>query len=236
MNTITLLILGAIIAILTIVILGVCYYYGMLVHKFSKVQKENLYLRYHMQEKSLGKINEAREKAMKIVQDAALQADEILKKTQVFQTDTSQNLQQELHELTAKQKEALLKASEQLSSSFAESIKQLEDEDINLFKNASKGIEEATLKEVEEFKTHLTADTVGSQKKVDDKVQEAFHQALEDVEGYKAQRLKTIDDELFRILSDVTKEIIGKRLSYDDQKELLTHSLAKVKQEINAVV
>lgn len=235
MDTIILLLFGTVIAILAIVIVGVCYYYAKLVHKFSKAQKENLYLRFHLQEKSLGKINEARDRALKIVSDASMQAEEILKKTQVIQSDSAESYKKQLEELTNKQKESLTHASEALSSSFNDTIKQLEEDDVNVFRNVSKDLETATLHEVEEFKKQLTAGTVESQKQVDEKVQEAFQHAMEEVTAYKAKRIEVIDEQLFRILSEVTKEIIGKRLTYDDQKDLLRQSLEKVKQEINAV-
>jgi hypothetical protein len=189
-----------------------------------------------VQEKSLGKLNDAKDKALKIVQDATIQAEEMLKKTQLVQTDTNEEFRKQLQDLTAKQKDALTNASAELTHSFDETIKQLEQDDVNVFKSASKDIEAATLQQVEAFKKQLTTQTVDSQKQVDDKVQQAFHHALEEVEIYKTNRMKVIDAELFRILSDVTKEIIGKRLTYDDQKELLKHSLEKVKQEIDAVV
>jgi hypothetical protein len=236
MNTIILLLFGIIIGILAIVIVCVCYYYAVLVRKLSKTQKENVYLRFHVQEKSLGKINEARSKALKIVQDATLQAEELLKKTQFIQTDTTDAFQKQLAELTNKQKEALVQASQELTTSFDETIKQLEEDDINIFKNTSKELEVSALEEVDSFRKQLAENTVDSQKVIDDKVQEAFHHALEEVEVYKTKRIQTIDNELFRILSDVTKEIIGKRLTFDDQKELLKHSLEKVKEEIDAIV
>lgn len=232
MDLYLLIILGTAVTLLTVIIIGLTYYYFSLLKKFSKAQKENLYLRFHLQEKGLIKVNQARDKAMKIIQDATSQADEIIKKTHFAESDASESFKKQLEGLTTKQKEALDKASQELTSSFNLAIQDIQKEDTDLIKNSAAEMNKAVEHHVEELKDQLANETVNSQKSVDDKIQEAFTKAKEDIEKYKTERIGKIDQELSHVLAEVTKDIVGKRLSYEDHKDLILASLEKAKGQL----
>jgi hypothetical protein len=232
MNTYILLLFLFVIAVLGATIAGFVYFYWNLMKKFTNIQKENVYLKFHMQEKSLAKVNATKEKAMKIIQDATVQAEDILKRANVVKTDTSDAFQKQLQELTQKQQDTLNKASEELSNSFEQTIQQIEQDDVNVLRNVAQDLQTVTEKQIESFEQKLHDETIGTQETIDEKIQQAFKKAEADVEQYKQERLEKLDTQYMHVLAELTKEILGKRLSFEDQKELVTASLEKAKVQL----
>lgn len=232
MDSYILLILSIALIVLGIAVIAFAYFYLRMVKRLSSAQKENVYLRFHMQEKGLHKVNQAKDKAMKIIQDATTQADEIIKKTQFVEADASQAFKKQLEELTQKQKEALEKASEALTTSFSEAVTDIEQQDANLVKSAADQINKAAEDQVTQFKDQLAQETISSEKSIDEKIQEAFKNAQLDIEKYKTERIEKIDREMMHVLSEVTKDLIGKRLNYEDHKDLINASLEKAKTQM----
>jgi hypothetical protein len=232
MSSLFFLIFALIILLLGVVILVYGFYYSKVLSRLNQVQKQNLYLRFHIQEKSLEKINTAKDKSLKIITDATSQAEEILKRAEVLKTDTNENARQELEALSSQQKEFLTKASDDLVGTFKEAIEQSREEDINVLKNITKDIEHVAENEVKEFEKQLRQETIGQENIVDKKIQEAFAKAQEEIDIYKKSKIAEIDQDIYTILQAVTKDVIGKHLSFQDQKDLIMAALERAKSEM----
>lgn len=234
MNFLLILAFSIVISTLSLTILACIYYYLQLHGKHDDLQKQNLYLKRHISEKGIEKINLAREKAFKLISDASVQADEILKKAEVLKSDTDKQLKDELLDLTRRQKEELTRASQNLQTSFVEAINHLQQEDINIIKNITKDIESAALNEVQKFEKQLHDETIGQQEVIDQKIQDAFAKANFDIEEYKKAKVSEADKRLYDLLQAAAKEVIGKRLSYEDHGDLIMSALEEVKMKMGA--
>src|SRR3989344_8252065 len=112
MDILLILIFSLIIVTLGIVVIALGFYYTNLVEKFNQAQKQNLYLKYHFQEKSLQKVNSAKDTSLKIITDATAQAEEILKRAESLKAGTNEETKLELAELVRQQEQILMKASD----------------------------------------------------------------------------------------------------------------------------
>lgn len=229
-----LFLLAFIIVILSVVIIAVGFYYSKLVIKLNHIQKENLYLRYHVQEKSLQKINNAKDRSTQIIADAAKQAEEILKNAEVLKTQISDESKQEFIGLAKRQSEALRNAAEELHKAFNQSMQEVRDEDINLFKNTTKDIENITVQEIKSFEDKLHQETIGKEQLVEQKVNEAFSKAQSEIEVYKQNKLAEVDRKIFTVLEKATREVLRKTLNLDDHRELILAAVKKAKSELPA--
>lgn len=207
------------------------YFYTHLSSKFQKVEKENIYLRYHMSEKSLEKVNTAREKSLQIINNAISQANEIVNKAEYLKTDTNTQLMQELAELTRKQQEALIEASKDLHLSFVDALQKIEEEDINIFQNITKDIEGIASGEIKNFEKILHDETIGRENVIEEKTEAAFVKITEEINAYKKDRLANANKEINEILRKVSKEVLGKTMSTDDHRDLIMAALDRVKND-----
>lgn len=232
MDALILILLSLVIVFLGITIIAIGYFYSKLVIKFSHTEKENLYLRFHVQEKSLQKINAAKEKSMVIIATAAQQAEELLKRAEFLKGDISEQAKQEFDTVTAQQKDLLLKASADLTKTFEEILTHIQQEDINVIQNVTKDFEKTALQEVKTFGEQLKQNTVGQQKIVDQKIEQAFTSAQSEIEEYKRKKIGEADKQIYALLEQVTKDVIGKSLSYQDHKDLIMTALKKATEDI----
>jgi hypothetical protein len=232
MDSITLIIFSLIVVFLCISIIALSFYYSNLVTKLVHAQKENLYLRFHIQEKGLAKINDAKDRSMKIIADASLQAQDLIKHAEVLKNDSNENTKQELQSLTGQQKDLLLKASNDLRAEFEEVLKHLQVDDIDILKSITKDIENIALEEVKTFEGQLKQQTIGQQEIVDQKIEEALDNSKNEIETYKKKKMAEIDQQIYTVLQNVTKDIIGKRLTFEDHKELIMQAIVKAKIEM----
>ncbi len=232
MESPTLFLLTAIIVILAGLLAIFSLYYARLFMKLHKTQKEVTYLRFHLQEKSLEKINAARDRSLKILSDASMQAEQILSQADLLKKDMNMDVRKQLEALTKKQKETLTESSGRLLQEFQQLVKDLTNEDINIYKDVTKDIERVTIEEVKSFEERLHNETIGQEKIVDQKIEEAFEKTKQEIENYKKEKLASVDSEVESILQEVTKEVLGKRLSFQDHQDIIKAALEKAKQEI----
>lgn len=232
METLILYILSFVLAVLGIGIIVFGYLYAALLSKYNQLQKQNLYLRFHVQEKSLQKVNKAKERSLEIIADAAMQAEALLQQAELFKSENTEHTKSAISELKSKQKEALLKASDDLRREFDEAIKHLQEEDINLLRNITKDIENIASENIKTFENRLQAETVGQQLKVDEQIKEAFLKANQTIEDYKKEKMTELDARITALVIAVTKDVIKKELDNDDHRSFILSALQKAKQEM----
>src|SRR5439155_747729 len=111
----------------------------------------------------------------------------------------------------------------------------IKNENINMFKNISKQFESEALAEVQDFKQIMQQETVGSQKIVEQKLEQNYQEVEKEVDAYRAKRMQQVDESIMKILYDVSKEVFGKGLDVKSQEELVLKCLGEAKQEFSKV-
>lgn len=232
MDILLIIALSVVLGTLSLTLTVFIYYYLKLHSKFDELYKQNVYLKYHFSEKGLQKLNNAHEKSSKIIRDAILQAEEIIKKAELLKLDANKGFADELRQISQRQKEALKTQSDELQSAFLDAIKHLENEDINKFQNISKDIENIALNEIQKFEKQLHDETIGGQNIIDQKIQDAFAKANFEIQEYKKEKISQADKEVFQILKKISKQILRKQLNYDEHKALIMTALEDAKKEM----
>lgn len=230
--SILLILFSLIVVLLGSVIVAFGFFYSNLLNKFENAEKQNQFLRFHLQEKSLQKINAARDKSLGIIADATQQAEEILKRAEIMKSTANEQVMNELHDLSQKQKDALQSASTDLVSSFEEAVKQIQQTDKGLLSDTVKQMQEVAAGEVKSFGEKLHQETVGQEKMIDQKVEEAYKKAQDELDDYKKERLEKIDKDISLMIQAITKDIFGKSLSLENHKDLILQAIEKAKKEM----
>lgn len=149
----------------------------------------------------------ARQKGIKIIESAKDRAMEILTESRLGARDNQGEMDKALQQVTKKQLERYKE----------------------ILQNISKSIEEDTKKEVDQFKKVLEMETVGAQKVVKDRIEEEYEKVNEEVEAYKAEKMKKVESEVGEIMKEFTKIALGK-LSVEQQKVVLLDALEEAKR------
>jgi len=96
-------------------------------------------------------------------------------------------------------------ASEAYEKALEKALEKLNQENINILNNISKDIEKHTALE--------------------------YAKLQGDLEEYKKERIKKLEENIYDLLLEVSKQTIGKALSFDEHEELILDALNKAKKE-----
>lgn len=200
--------------VLSVVLGVVVITYVKTIQKFINLQRKESEIEEEAHRKAGVILQEAREKATKIIEDITFSQDQI-----------KSSFEEHLKEALAKSAGRLEAISEEFLKSYQNTLTNLRDTNIKIISNISKDIVYSTRLELEDFKEILKKQTIDSQKIVEEKIEQDYQTAGKAVETYKTERLKKLDSEIYKIIQNVSYEILGKTLSLQDHEQLVIDAL-----------
>ncbi len=206
--------------ILSLSLGAIVIYYTNTLRKLQALNKEKITTQKDLLKKSDLILEEAREKALKIISDANL-----------FDDSTRKLFDQELKRIGEGQVKTLEKLSYDLLNIYQKELGELKDNNIKMVNIISKDIENSTVAELKDFKEILKKETFESQKIVEDKIEDAYKIAQKEIEDYKLERIKKVESQIYEIIQNVSKIVLGKTLSLQEHEQLVIDSLEKAKNE-----
>ncbi len=222
--------------LLAVVLLAIGFSYAKTVRRLSDAEKERDALNAQMQEKTTAILDEARLRAIRIIQDANSKAQQIISSSAELDEQSKQSLATKLEELSKEESERFGKSSEDISKMYEAMLQKLREEHINLLQNMAKDIEKQAISEIDQFKSMLEKDTVGRQKDLQERIDQEYVAIRSELAKYKAARMKKIDDTIYQVLQTVALEIIGKSITLEDQQKLVMDALSQAKSDLAVIL
>lgn len=166
-----------------------------------------------------------------IIETANKKAQEIIFNAAQIEHESTTKFHDTVKEMLENQKLALNTTSSTLQKKHEEEINALNNEILNLLTNVYKDIEMTAKTDLEKYKELLKQQTFDAEKIAQKRVEEEYQKFEKEIVEAKNLKLKELDDNIYKILSKVSKEIIGKSLDLSTQEELIRTSLEKAKKE-----
>jgi len=217
---------------LSIIILALCLI--AIVFYLSRITK-NLHSDFNgkdsYSQKNLNLLDEARMKAIKIVDNANNQALDIISQITLSADTASENFKEEITRTSSAQIKEFEKATSDFTALYFQILQDLKTKNIEVFQNISKDIEEHTMTEVENFKESMQKLTALSQEEVRKKIDADYIVSKREVENYKQEELKKIDSAIYELLEKISKFVLGKALNLSEHEDLIQTALEKGKKE-----
>lgn len=182
--------------------------------------KEKTVKKHHSQKAAIHLLEDARISAFEILEQANKRAEDILSQT---------HLDKQL--LAQEQIESLKKVSLEFTNNYQRALDEIKKEHIDMFKNISQDIEKDAMSEISDFKEIIKKESFASQKIVGKKIEEEYQDLEKQLKDYKEKKLAEINDSVYKILSLVSKQVLGKTLSFDQHEELIIKALEEAKAE-----
>lgn len=92
-------------------------------------------------------------------------------------------------------------------------------------------LEKIPEQELTEFHEVLKKETLSAQQLLGKRVSDLFTEAEKEVAGYKEQRMREIETELSTVTGAVVEEVLGRKLTANDQEKLIMDALNHAKAE-----
>lgn len=176
-------------------------------------------------------LDEKRNQAIRIIDNANNKALDIVHKANLFVSTSNETFNNQLKNITVNQLKAFEKATSDFIKMYGQVLNDLKSKNIEVFQNISENIEVDTLEEIKKFKQTIEQETIASEQELKKKIDQEYLLAKADVDQYREKKLKEIDDKIYEILEKVSKLVIGKALNISDQGELIIESLENAKKE-----
>ncbi|MCL5114029.1 MAG: hypothetical protein M1372_02560 [Patescibacteria group bacterium] len=217
--------------LLSLAITAIAISYARAVKKFNSYQKEADLLLTQIHKKESDLLEDARIKAGKIIEEANVKAQDILNSTNNLNNDSKKTLEDALEKLVKHQAGYFEKVSEDFLKTYQQELASLKEKNIEILRNVSKNIEEDTTNEVKDFDSVLEKETIASQKIVEEKIEQEYTKIQKDTEEYRSQMIKKVDEQIYKIIEEVSKQVLGKGLSLQEHEDLVIDALSKAKKE-----
>lgn len=176
-------------------------------------------------------LGEARDKAIKIIDEANNKGLDIIQKANLFVGQAHDNFNDQLKDVTSMHLKSFEKATSEFINLYSNVLQDLKSKNIEVFQNVSKNIEISTLEEVKKFKNTIEEETISSQKNLKSKIDEEYLLAKKDVENFRQNQLKMLDDNIYEILEKISILVLGHAIKISDHEELISQALDKAKKE-----
>lgn len=207
--------------------------YTRIFKKLLSHQKKYDELLDKINEKETDLLEDARRKGAEIIESASLKGQSIISSSESISENSKNLLTSSTNQLVKDQSALFEKTSQGFLEEYKKMLDAIKNTTLELSTKASKDIEMDTIKELKDYDSILAKETFEGQKIVEQKIEEEFSQTQKQVNEYKTQMLKKIENDIYEILKNVTKEALGKALPLADHEQLILEALEKAKKEWN---
>jgi hypothetical protein len=203
----------------------------LIVYRLFKNTKTPLNIKEEISSGNIETPDEARTKAVKIIDDANSKALDIIANATLSRDLTLGVIKQEVSRVSSVQIEEFEKATSDFTKLYLQVLQNLKIKNIEVFQNLSKDIEINTMAEIKNFKESMQKLTTLSQQEVKEKIDADYATARKQIEDYEKEKLGKIDSKIYEILETTAKLVLGKAFSLSEHEELIIKSLEKAKKE-----
>lgn len=165
-------------------------------------------------------LQEARLEAENIRKNANKESQQIIKSAQDYKSERQKLIQQELE-----------KIGQTYAKQFEEIVSQLQNQVGESLQSIPSQINESVSAEItkfqENFKTELENMNLNSQQMMD----QAYQKYKQDIETYKQERYKQIDDSIIDIVKVVARKVLSKQISIDEHEKIVLKTLEEAKKK-----
>ncbi len=166
-----------------------------------------------------------------LIESANKKAEEIILHASEIKQESTNFLQESVELMLADQKKILEEASTALSKQFEAQLKQVNDNNIQLLRNIYKGIETDVKSDYSEYKDVIKKQTFEAESVAKEKIKQEYEKLEIEIKEYREKMLTKVNDDIYKILINISKAVLGKSLDTKEHEDLIIDSLNRAKKE-----
>lgn len=201
--------------------------YSKLLKKYAQLKQQKLATEEAIKRETEARLGRANQAYAEKLKEATTRAKEIVSKAMQEKEHTETSLLEALDELDKEQQRIISGTTNKTP----EDNQMTQSGTIKLQNSISKDIEEYSKTEIDNYKKAVKEETEKSQKTILENFNQEQKTLEETLESYKQTHLKQIDENIIRIIHDVSKETLGKIISTKEHEKLILQALENAKKE-----
>lgn len=212
-----------------ILILGYIFFEKVITSK--KRKKEETIIKEEAYQEALKTLDKANEESLRILLDSEQKARNILKDSGSMSIEAKEKISSELEGVLKKHKQEAASVSKQLLNIYKEAIDNEKNRSIEEISKVSTILKDEVMSEIGSMKDVLKKETIETENDLKQKIKNEYDQIKIELAQYKEKKLNDINSYIYEIITQTSKDIIGKAMSIDDQEDLIIQALEEAKEE-----
>jgi len=207
-------------ALMGIVLGWVAISYRKLIEKYDKIRTSAQEAEKGLEGQRAKVLEEANLQARQIITEAQTRSGKLLSEAASFGDQTKQLLADELQKVQAVELGYYQKALEDTKVQAQASLG-----------GVSKDVKQEVVRQIDAVRTSLTGEIQKAQVETRQMLAASYKKMEDEIQVYKVERLKRVDEKIFEILKDASAKAIGKSLSLEDHEDVVVKALEDAKRE-----
>jgi len=162
----------------------------------------------------------AQGEAQKMLVDANSQAQQILAKAKEFMSTGESTLTSEMKNV-----------SQIYANKYGLTLKEIETESLKMLQNIPEDVRKILGSEITNIKIALTEEAKKAENDAKAIVVDAYKKAEAEVESYKSERFRQIDESVLFILKELARKVLAKEISQEEHEKLVLKALDEAKRQ-----
>lgn len=165
-------------------------------------------------------LEETQKRAKLMIEEARVKAGEIITQAEIFTTNQKNSLLDEIN-----------KSSQAYIDKYQQALKFAEEEAIRMISGIPDQVKSEVSVRIEKFTSGIEAELLSAQKSIQGAVRESYQKAESEIESYKLERLKQVDESIMKMVEDVSRKVLAKEITSDEHEKLVIKALERAKEE-----
>lgn len=182
-------------------------------------------------EKSEFLLERARHESLRIVEEANKKAGELIQQTQAVKNTFESEIDSHLKDFSKQETERVAAASRQMIDMYRQMLESSKQQYGSAMASTAKEMAGDAQKSIQIFGEFLKEQTVRYEGALHEQIQAGFMSTQKEISDYKRESLRKVEDAIYRILSLVSKSVLGHALSLEDQQDLVVRALDEAKKQ-----
>lgn len=207
-------ILSLVVAAFSLLTIALVVLYIKLLLKYQSVKE--------IAEKKADTVNleETQKKVMTMIEQARIKAGEIVTQAEIFTTNEKNNLQGEIS-----------KSIQIYIDKYQQTLKFAETEAVRMISGIPDQLKSEIFSRIEKFTSVVETELINAQKSIQIAVKESYQKAEKEVDNYKIERLKQVDESIMKMVEDISRRVLAKEITSEEHEKLVLKALEKAKEE-----
>lgn len=163
---------------------------------------------------------ESQNKAKKILEDAHSKAREMLLKSENYTKFEEDKIS-----------ELLDKTTKIYANRYEINLQKTQEESLKIMKQIPEGIKNILSNQIQSIGKNIQDEVIKAEEQAKNVVLSAYQQAEKEVDRYKLERMRQVDESIIMILKNIARKVLTKEINIDEHEKLVTKSLEEAKKQ-----
>lgn len=226
--------LAAVMAVLAINVMLLVLFAFAIVSFLKKIawsQQESEKTKQRAMQEAASVREQARREAEEIVSEAHGKATEAIKKIDLLGSGMQQDLEKALEAVYKREVERVARTADQLVTEYRSLLDEVRKKHVEASEAAMRQMMEGSGLAVHSFQTFLEEQMGGYRQEMQQRMEDSQRAAQKEIEAYKSQAFKKVEDSIYRIIQFVSQRVLGEAISIEQHRKLVITALEEAKRE-----